>query len=432
MRFMATDPLVFDVNTPYRRPLSPGESMFAAFSTTVTSFAQIRGALDISALSVSWELLVREYPVLRSKIEASDGAFELVLDPQFAAPPLRCSDEGADFEPFPPITPGQPLSSAMVFSSGSEHVVAVAFHHAIADGELMLFWLHRLWRQYGRVVEGDLPQPDPRPIPVSPLVALRSRGWGPGGRSCFHRIADLPRHAYAVPPSSSPGADAYLCNSAVARLKGAEAAHVREVCRARSVTSSGVAAAAIAVAERELLAGEGELPVGLTSNVNLRQRVSPAVAPDEVTNLAGYSIAKLAVRPGDDLCELASRINAQLHEDLAEGVSQRTECNMEEFLQAWAQHPNLEPIATSVLKLPPPPHLGGGLKWIRSLYRESVDYSALAPPEGQPFRPSLARRHAICLERDEWQIRTTYPAAVLSASQTQDFADRVKELLLAL
>lgn len=406
--------------------------MYAATGTTVTFFVHVWGVLDVSSLSTAWKLLVHEYPVLRSSIDESEAGFALVADPQFVARPLQCLSGETDFEPFPPIRPGEPLSNATVFSSGDEHTVGVAFHHAIADGELMYFFLTRLWEQYRRVVAGDAPRPDPRPLPGSPIAVLGSRGWESGGRSCFHRIFDLPRYAHAVREDVTQGPDLFLRNSAMTHLKLEEAARIREVCRGRSVSPASVLAAAVAVAERELLAGEGELPLGVTSIVNLRERVSPPVVRDEATNMVGYSIAKLFVRPGGDLCDLASRIVEQVREDLTEGVTQRTEHNMQEFLATWAQHSNLEPIATSVFKVRTPLDVGPELEFLSLQYRESLDYSALAPPEGQPFRPSLSRRHAIYMGYDEWRIRTTYPAAVLSASQTQDFVDRVRELLTAL
>lgn len=162
----------------FARPLSSFESYFAVTSATIWSTDHVVGCLDRDALQMAWDLLRKAHPVLTARL-VSNGDDE-------SLPGLRglaiAVPAAPDTSPIGPIDDevltlgaGGPVSMLRVSGEGATRV-ALALHHAIADGRLVQHWRRELWSFYTGIVEGRTPSVRPHPVPQSPEELLGERG----------------------------------------------------------------------------------------------------------------------------------------------------------------------------------------------------------------------------------------------------------------
>ncbi|WP_139359971.1 acyltransferase [Mycobacterium sp. D16Q16] len=303
------------------RVLSPSESVFVVSGATVAQHCYGTGTLDDAALADALAGLVDLYPLLGGRIHMSRKGFELRFDPR-ERPGAVFRDVGdADVEDY--VVAGKsalPLGQVCalwVYRSGGKFRVTFLLHHAIADADAALAYLHDVWKLYTertRRVNGVVrlvSAPPPHPIPVSAETLLRARGYGePASR----QMMDL-RPAYRGPQWVWTALRPRRAQRARVQLSVEQTDRLLDVGRAHGVTLNGLVSAALVLAEREM-SGKSELPVALSSFVNLRSRIDPPVAPTEGTNVLGIAEMILEVSRGSDALDLARRVVADIHDGL--------------------------------------------------------------------------------------------------------------------
>ncbi|WP_078290362.1 hypothetical protein [Mycobacterium sp. D16R24] len=303
------------------RVLSPSESVFVVSGATVAQHCYGTGTLDDAALADALAGLVDLYPLLGGRIRMSRNGFELRFDPR-ARPAVIVQDVG-DVDVGDYVVAGKsalPLGQVCalrVYRSGAKFRVTFLLHHAIADADAAMAYLHDMWKLYAervRRVNGVVrlvSAPPPRPVPASAETLLRARGYA---EPVSRPIMDL-RPAYRGPESIWTALRPRRARRARLHLSVEQTDRLLDVGRAQGVTLNGLVSAALALAEREL-SGRSELSVAISSFVNLRSRIDPPVAATAGTNVLGIAEMILDVSRGSDALDLARRVVADIHDGL--------------------------------------------------------------------------------------------------------------------
>ncbi|MGU7769218.1 amino acid adenylation domain-containing protein [Burkholderia sp. MR1-5-21] len=165
---------------------------------------RVCGPLDIDALRTAFADVAAAHPALRTRLVVRDGALpgqridaqppvalpvvDLSASPDALARATELTDDDA-LTPFD-LAASAPLWRARVLRLGADdHVLSIAIHHIVSDGESIELWLDAIRQRYvARVQDGD----DPVPAVDAPLVLPAS---GASARVAYWRdtLANLPR-----------------------------------------------------------------------------------------------------------------------------------------------------------------------------------------------------------------------------------------------
>lgn len=300
------------------RVLAPSESVFVVSGTTVAQHCYGTGTLEDVALEGALDDLVGMYPLLGGRIHLSRKGFELRFTGR-ERPAVVFWDVGdADIGDYvmsgnSALPVGQ-VCALHVYRSGEKFRVTFLLHHAIADADAALAYLHDLWSLYTgrtRAVNGTSGLMGAHPIPASSETLLRARGYT---ESASRRLMDL-RPAYRGPERIWTAFRPRRAQRARIHLSVEQTDRLIEVGRTHGVTLNGLVSAALVLAEREI-SGKSELSVAVSSFVNLRSRIDPPVAPTEGTNVLGIAETILEVGRGSDALDLARHVMADIREGL--------------------------------------------------------------------------------------------------------------------
>ncbi|AOK16595.1 non-ribosomal peptide synthetase [Burkholderia cepacia] len=164
---------------------------------------RVRGPLDVDALRAAFADVAAAHPALRARLVARDGALpgqridapapvalpvvDLSASPDVLARAAALTDEDA-LAPFD-LAADAPLWRARVLRLGADdHVLSLAIHHIVSDGESIELWLDAIrWHYVARVQGVNLPV-----VAGAPLVLPAP---GAPARVAYWRdaLADLPR-----------------------------------------------------------------------------------------------------------------------------------------------------------------------------------------------------------------------------------------------
>lgn len=300
------------------RVLAPSESVFVVSGATVAQHCYGTGVLDEAALESALIGLIDMYPVLGGRIHVSRKGFELRFTPR-ELPAVTFRDvSDADIGDYVlagrSALPMGHVYALQVYRSKDKFRVTLLLHHAIADADAALAYLHDLWELYTERVHGlagMMGTPPPHPIPASSETLLRGRGYA---ESASRQMLDL-RPAYRGAESIWTALRARRAERARIHLSVEQTDRLLEMGRAHGVTLNGLVSAALVLAEREM-SGKEQLSVAVSSFVNLRSRIDPPVAPTEGTNVLGIAEAILEVNQGSDALGLARQVVADIHDGL--------------------------------------------------------------------------------------------------------------------
>ena len=416
------------------RALSPFEAISAVVCETTVMSARVTGAIDQHALAAAWAVLLHENPVLSATIGFGPEGLVLTAGQGPTAPISSGRVSPVDMTTTP-IMFGQPVAGLDVNPLGvDEHWVSLVTHHAIADGILLYHWFTALWRTYTERVNGAPPTTvEPQPFPASPEMLLAERGVGKGTRTGAERLDGVVVYPFRDPVGRSAGRDPLALHRVVRVLSVEATTALRTTAKERNSTVHGLICGAILLAERELLAVDDAVPVGLISHVNIRTRLEPPVTNAEGTNVIGYSCVQVNVAPDDDPAAIGDEVLSALHTDLADGVVQQTCLHIPEIVARWASGDSLEPISVSNIGEFAPLPLPDGLAVLDFHLRGNANYAVLAganPPEDLPL--STGRHHAVFSYGGRLHLQTLYPAAVLTPEDAEALGTRIAGLLTAL
>ncbi|KVL59173.1 non-ribosomal peptide synthetase [Burkholderia cepacia] len=168
---------------------------------------RVRGPLDVDALRAAFADVATVHPALRARLVARDGALpgqridtdvsvelpviDLSTQADVLARAAALTDEDA-LAPFD-LAADAPLWRARVLRLGADdHVLSLAIHHIVSDGESIELWLDAVRARYvarvqgGAVAAGGIVQPVARPLVLpAPCHPARVAYWRDA-------LADLP------------------------------------------------------------------------------------------------------------------------------------------------------------------------------------------------------------------------------------------------
>lgn len=235
---------------------------------------RLRGPLDIPALQAALAAVAERQDLLRWRIEARDGEPYAVCDPPGPVPlPVRpvteaeLADRVAEVAARPFDLSAGPLWSAELHRlDAQDHVLTLAFHHAIVDGWSQEQLYADLVAAYTAARAGQparLPELPYRYADYVAWLAAREQQRGEADRQWWAdhlagapTVLDLPRDR------SRPPVQTYAGELVRHRLPVALASRVRELAGRLGATSSQVVLAALGQALRRLT-GHTDLVLGV-------------------------------------------------------------------------------------------------------------------------------------------------------------------------
>ena len=316
------------------RKLSHSEEVFAQYEVFTAITVQLRGLVDVDALSEAFDALVEAHPVLASHLErGSDGSWHLVADDL-----LHSGIWVIDRNNMIPLANREFLldQSVSLFNlrltlGDGASELTMYFHHSMADGHHGAGLLDELFSRYTDVVDTGDPGPIiPQPAPLSMEAMLQQRGVKKLGLTGVERFLPV-MFAYELPASvkptlvATPGSPQAVPVTRI-RLTEQETEDLVEFSRENRVSVNTVVAAAILLTEWRFRETP-HVPIPYVYPVDLRYFLNPPVSPTEATNLVGVATYLAEIGPDTDIVDLASDIGATFRADLADGVIQQSALN---------------------------------------------------------------------------------------------------------
>ncbi|CAM4396771.1 Phthiocerol/phthiodiolone dimycocerosyl transferase [Mycobacterium basiliense] len=320
------------------RKLSHSEEVFAQYEVFTSMTMQLRGAVDVDALSEALDALVEAHPVLASHLEPGpDGGWNLVADDLLHSG-IRVVDRsngapsGADELPADVrLSQAESLLNMRLTLGEGASELTVWLHHSIADGHHGAGLLEELFTRYTAVVNTGDPGPIvPEPAPAPLEVVLEQRGVKKLGVTGVERFMPV-MFAYDIPPAekptliATPGSPKAVPVTRI-RLTEQETADVVEFSRENRLSVNTVVAAAILLTEWQVRQTP-HVPIPYAYPVDLRYFLNPPVRPTESTNLVGVATYLAEIGADTDIVDLAADIGASFRTDLADGLIQQSALN---------------------------------------------------------------------------------------------------------
>lgn len=304
------------------RPLAPSEEIFASSEVVVGYSMRLRGRLNLSALSVAFDTVLRAYPAFGARLEL-DGRRHILLeslgnttqftvtdgDPELLLTGARLDQRTA-------------LAALCVVLDGERAGVTLVTHHSIADACHSLAVLADLWRCYTAACHGREPTLPLHGYPeaVEDLLLCRAIEKFSNPPASVRPFA---RHATAdTTPAPVDDAPYLIPLTARCRLTKRQTAALADLAHREGTTINGLASAAILLTEAEIR----ELPLrelSYTYSVDLRSRVTPAIGSTEGSNVLGFADF-VPPHGATTLAGLARGISDGLRAGLASGLVQQT------------------------------------------------------------------------------------------------------------
>ncbi|AKN15842.1 acyltransferase PapA5 [Mycobacterium haemophilum DSM 44634] len=317
------------------RKLSHSEEVFAQYEVFTSMTIQLRGVVDVDALSEAFDALVETHPILASHLEQSpDGGWNLVADDLLHSG--ICVVDGTNGAGSG-ISGGQAevrldqseslLNMRLTLREGGGELV-LYIHHSMADGHHGAVLVDELFSRYTDVVTTGDPGPIvPQPTPLSMEAVLQQRGVKKHGLSGAERFLSA-MYAYEIPATETP---TVLAKPGLPQavpvtrlwLTKQETSDLAAFGREHRLSINAVVAAAILMTEWKLRETP-YVPIPYVYPVDLRYVLAPPVAPTESTNLLGAAGYLAEIGPDTDIVDLATDIGATLRADLANGVVQQS------------------------------------------------------------------------------------------------------------
>ncbi|MGL6111878.1 MAG: condensation domain-containing protein, partial [Rubrivivax sp.] len=242
-------------------------------------YAQIDGPFDIGRLAGALRAVQAEHPLLRARLALAGGRpwFKPVAADAHPIPiesgGLRDWRAGIEAQLERPFVDAAPLARFMCFGSGArKSVVAMVFHHAIADGRSGADVLIEVLRRAGGE---DLPlkhrpaQPSAQALDLVKLggrvgASMRTLGyWLQQGKSALKLARQLPGFDMAVRAERRIRVVPFTLPKAKARA-------LLEACRAHGVTMQGALGATQLLAINDEFGAARSRNLGLNSLADLR------------------------------------------------------------------------------------------------------------------------------------------------------------------
>lgn len=301
--------------------------MFAFGEVFVGYSVRVSGRLDLSALSTAFDAVVRAYPILGARLEATGTGGHVLVAASGAEPEISVVDgdpeqllAGAKFDQ------SVAVGALCVVRDDDTASVTLVIHHSVADAYHSFAILGDLWSFYRAAAEGRPLEVEvhPYPEPVEALLAAR------GVEKFPIPAAPAPASQPAVTPTpSAPSAPDDIApgypmpQTTRCRLSAEATARLVDLAHREQVTMHGLVSAAILLMEAEIRA----LPLTelmYLYSVDLRTRVSPPIGLTDGTDVLGFANYMPGADAGATLIGLAHGVCDTLQAAVASGFVQQT------------------------------------------------------------------------------------------------------------
>jgi NRPS condensation-like uncharacterized protein len=313
------------------RPLGPTEAIYylldQLYSLNFVVFAEVSGRLDAGGLERALQAVQVEQPLLRTHLAVVRGraCFKAVAPEQAALKaqvrPLRNWRAAVSAELDAPFAGEAPLGRFLWFRGRGKAVVAMVFHHTIADGKSGANLLIEVLRRAGGE---DIPLNVRQPHPsAQDLDLIQSKGvvesslqklkyWFSQGQAALKFPKQLP--GYDMRLGDQRSIKVIPFSLAVETAQALLAA-----CRAHGTTVHGALGAAQVLALNAEFGSAQARQLGLTSLADLRGVLSGKLSASDLGLYVATitTVHGLAAKP--DFWHLAADIRGQLQQVLTSG-----------------------------------------------------------------------------------------------------------------
>jgi hypothetical protein len=345
------------------RKLAPSEEMFAQSQTFFGGTVHLSGPVDVDAMSLAFDTLLRAHPVFAGHLEKGpDGLHHIAVDELLHQGIWVVDREGPSSRMR--LDQGAALANLALKVADGGAELTLYTHHCLTDGQHHLGLLWELFTWYtDAVCTGSIEPVEAQPAPEPLEVVLEKRGIGKQSRSGFERLMEA-MFAYELAPSerSTAGGNPTVPTRvpyASCRLTEQETQDVIAFSRDRRLSLNSVVAAAILLAEWRVR-DTPHIPIPYLYPVDLRHLLTPPVDATASTNPLGVATYLAKIKQGTEIADLATDIVETFRADLADGLIQQSLLHF--TLQYAGSPPGLPEIVMatdggSIQGVPTPPNL---------------------------------------------------------------------------
>ncbi|GAA1463328.1 phthiocerol/phthiodiolone dimycocerosyl transferase family protein [Williamsia maris] len=308
------------------RPLTFSECSFIhpESSEIIGASLHLAGDLDIAAMRTAFGELLLEYPILTATISTVDDV------PMFAAGDAawvaaagfgQSSGRWSGFTQRPPtlLASLELLCALEVTSDSEEHRVTLWVSHCATDGGGIIALTKRIFELFTAATDGRQLAPRQFPFPREPHLIMAERGVVAESVPYERRLAHTTWSGTMTRTGQYDLADDVerirVSRDTTACLKGAATT--------LGVSTHSLVAGAIAAAEASVMEA-ADPAVALLFPVDFRSRITPPIAPAEVTALCGFSFVSTRCAASGEPRDIARVVQDQLRSDLADGTVLRS------------------------------------------------------------------------------------------------------------
>ncbi|TVS83561.1 phthiocerol/phthiodiolone dimycocerosyl transferase family protein [Mycobacterium helveticum] len=312
------------------RKLSRSEEIFAETQSYVGLGADVRGPVDVDALSAAFDTLLQAHPLLGGHLEQDpDGRHQFAVD-DLLHPGIEVLEDTGPGAEAPPVHLDQNASLVHLRLAGRPDGMQLTLyvHHALADGHHEFGLVEEMFSYYTDLIcTGSVGQVAVQPAPDPLETVLARRGIEKQQRSGLERFMPAV-FAYDLPPSRRTASDVtpaapVRVPMAGCRLSERETQDLIAFSRSRRVGLNGLLSAAVLMAEWKLR-GENNIPVPYLYPVDLRYVLSPPLSATACTNPLGVATYLAEIDRNTEVVSLARDIAETFRADLAAGVIQQS------------------------------------------------------------------------------------------------------------
>ena len=316
-------------STSVIRKLAPSEEFFAETHTFTSVTLDLKGPLDVAAISTAFDLLLEVYPVYVGHIEkGTDGRFQIVAADDLMHPGIWIVEDGEELSPAFQLDQTEAMINLLVKTGGDHSELTLYVHHSLSDGTHIAGLALELFTRYTALVTTGDPGPvTPQSTPEPIETLLEALGIQKGQRSGLDRFIPA-MFAHELPPRRTTSTvidydHPVPVPAARAKLGKEETTALTRFGRKNRLFVNNLVSAAVLLAEWRIRETP-HIPIPYVYNVNLRPLLEPPVSATGCTLALGVATYLAQITAETDLVELARDIAATLQADLADGIVQQS------------------------------------------------------------------------------------------------------------
>jgi phenolphthiocerol/phthiocerol/phthiodiolone dimycocerosyl transferase len=312
-----------------QRYLSVTESLFASSASLpgVASFT-VDGIIEPTILNRALTTLAAQYPVLRGQIVRDNTGFLLRIEDQIPTLTVHHGAEDTTLaEINTPLQLDRQVARTVLSRDGANSTITLAMDHSVADGRLTVTLLYKLLDNYTMLAAGNTPPPTP-PDDLPPPLDTRLAGqFSDEEIATFITQTLTKKSPVATLPTLAAARENTAPSGFAVRTIAFTAQATTEIlttAKKNALFAHGLISGAILAALRAQLEPATEpLTLAIASPVDLRDRLTPPLAPDaQLCCIGRVWVFVTTPHPADPLA-LGRQIITQLHTAIGNGDPQK-------------------------------------------------------------------------------------------------------------